>query len=127
MWFGETAFAPLISFSRSITNTFKVYNFDPITIKESILSLEKNNLSPKVLIDCSHGNSKKKQVNQPAVFQSVLHQRQSGQTNILGMMLESNLEPGNQPLSAHLQYGVSVTDECMGWDATETLIRNAFS
>ena len=81
------------------------------------------------MIDCSHGNSKKQQVNQPSVFNNVMHQINSGTNRILGVMLESNLHAGNQSIPANLsdlEYGISVTDECMDWDTTETLIRDAY-
>ena len=80
------------------------------------------------MIDCSHGNSKKKQINQPYVFNNVMHQRKDN-NYILGVMLESNLHAGNQPIPENLnnlKYGVSVTDECMDWDTTETIIKSAF-
>ena len=104
-------------------------NFNPITIKECAEKLINAGLPSSVLIDCSHGNSKKKHVNQPAVFNNVMHQRQSDNNYILGVMLESNLHEGNQPTSddlSQLHYGVSVTDECMNWETTEMIIRNAF-
>lgn len=105
-------------------------NFTPITINECVAKLKKQNLSSKVLVDCSHGNSKKKHVNQPLVFNNVMFQRESHPDHILGVMLESNLHEGNQSIPdnlSELSYGVSVTDECMSWETTETLIRSQFS
>lgn len=105
-------------------------NFTPITINECVQTLKKQNLSSKILVDCSHGNSKKKHVNQPLVFNNVMFQRQSQPDNILGVMLESNIHEGNQSIPENLSdlnYGVSVTDECMSWETTEKLIRSAFN
>jgi 3-deoxy-7-phosphoheptulonate synthase len=59
------------------------------------------------------------------VFNEVLEQRLLGDTSLIGMMLESHLFEGCQPLGASMKYGVSVTDGCLGWDATEQLLRSA--
>lgn len=104
-------------------------NFDPITIKECSEKLAAVGLPTSILVDCSHGNSNKKQVNQPAVFNNVMFQRQLDNNFLLGVMLESNINSGNQSIPTdlnNLQYGVSVTDECMDWETTEMIIRNAF-
>ncbi|HAA39135.1 MAG TPA: 3-deoxy-7-phosphoheptulonate synthase, partial [Pseudomonas sp.] len=61
----------------------------------------------------------------PAVFNDVLEQRLQGDTSLIGMMLESHLFEGCQPLSPSMKYGVSVTDGCLGWTATEQLLRAA--
>jgi len=81
-------------------------------------------LARPVMIDCSHENSGKVHDRQPEVCREVLHQVRSGQNHILGLMLESNLEPGNQPWTpgAELRRGVSITDACIGWDETEALL-----
>ena len=79
------------------------------------------------MVDCSHANSGKDPLRQPDVFNDVLEQRLGGDRSLIGMMLESHLFEGCQPLSGHLRYGVSVTDGCLGWDATETLLRAAAS
>jgi 3-deoxy-7-phosphoheptulonate synthase len=59
------------------------------------------------------------------VFNDVLEQRLQGDTSLIGMMLESHLFEGCQPLSASMKYGVSVTDGCLGWNSTEQLLRSA--
>ncbi|MNT95854.1 Phospho-2-dehydro-3-deoxyheptonate aldolase, Phe-sensitive [compost metagenome] len=59
------------------------------------------------------------------MFTDVLQQRLQGDRSLVGMMLESHLFEGCQPLGKQLRYGVSVTDGCLGWDATETLLRQA--
>lgn len=82
-------------------------------------------LKNRVLIDCSHGNCSKNYQLQTDVFQTVLSQYPSSQ--ILGMMLESHLEPGSQRLTespSALDYGVSITDGCLGWKETEELVRS---
>ena len=104
-------------------------NFDPITIQDCVEKCSKKGLSSKIMIDCSHGNSLKKHQNQARVFTNVLAQVQQGNTHILGCMLESNLNEGNQSIPDHLDdlsYGVSVTDECMGWETTERLVQDAY-
>ncbi len=81
-----------------------------------------------VVVDCSHANSNKDYRRQPIVWNDVLEQRLRGNHGIIGMMLESNLFPGKQPLTgnpAELRYGVSITDGCIGWDETEALLTEA--
>jgi 3-deoxy-7-phosphoheptulonate synthase len=103
-------------------------NYDSASITHCIKALEKEGLRKKIMIDCSHGNSNKDFRNQPKVFQAVLEQVLSGNKAICGMMVESNLSEGNQkipPDLAQLQYGVSVTDQCLGWETTEKMILEA--
>jgi len=104
-------------------------NFDPITIQSYSKELIDSDLSGKIMIDCSHGNSNKQHTNQPSVFNNVMYQRRNGSDAILGVMLESNLYEGNQSIPENLsdlEYGVSVTDECMSWETTADIIRKAF-
>lgn len=77
------------------------------------------------MVDCSHANSGKDPLRQPAVFNDVLEQRLQGNRSLIGMMIESHLFEGCQPLGSTLKYGVSVTDGCLGWSGTETLLRDA--
>ncbi|MEG2393194.1 MAG: 3-deoxy-7-phosphoheptulonate synthase, partial [Pseudomonas sp.] len=70
-------------------------------------------------------NSGKDPLRQPGVFNEVLEQRLQGDRSLIGMMLESHLFEGCQPLSASLQYGVSITDGCLGFSATEQLLLDA--
>lgn len=101
-------------------------NFDPFSVSEALLGLEKANLPTNLLIDCSHHNSGKKWENQPLVFQSVIHQMIEGNNNIKGLMLESHLYGGRQILTenpSQLKYGVSITDECLDWLSTTHLIK----
>ena len=99
-------------------------NYDPESISYALDCLQKNSLPPKLLIDCSHDNSRRKHQQQVSVFQSVIHQIKEGEKGIRGLILESNLEEGQQPMeSDELRYGVSVTDACLDWETTAKLIR----
>lgn len=103
-------------------------NYDPASIDRCLKALEKESLRKKVMIDCSHGNSNKDFRNQPKVFKAVLDQVLAGNKAICGMMVESNLSEGNQkipPDLVQLQYGVSVTDQCIGWETTEKMMLEA--
>jgi len=82
-----------------------------------------------VMVDCSHGNSGKDPERQAAVAREVLEQVRGGQNAICGLLLESHLKPGRQDWKPGrpLTYGVSITDACMGWDATEALLGEAAS
>jgi 3-deoxy-7-phosphoheptulonate synthase len=100
-------------------------NHDAASVAAVNASLEKNRIAARVMVDCSHANSGKDPLRQPAVFNDVLQQRLAGDRTLIGMMLESHLFEGCQPLSGSLKYGVSVTDACLGWDATEGLLRKA--
>lgn len=103
-------------------------NYDPESIAEALARLEKAGLNPVLMVDCSHANSGKQPLKQEIVWRSVLEQRLSGNTGIIGMMLESYLEAGCQPIGsgrASLKYGVSITDPCLDWVGTEKLLRLA--
>ena len=85
-------------------------------------------LTPRFMVDCSHANSNKDYRNQSPVWRDVIDQRVGGNKDIVGLMLESNLFPGSQKLTADpalLDYGISITDGCIGWDETESLILDA--
>jgi 3-deoxy-7-phosphoheptulonate synthase len=93
-------------------------------------ALEKAGLPANIVIDCSHANSMKNAALQPLVFMDCIHQIKEGNRSIVGLMLESHLHAGNQPIPAdlaQLRYGVSVTDGCIGWETTAELIRRAHS
>ena len=101
-------------------------NYDPQSIAKALTYLQKQGLPKRVVIDCSHDNSNRKHEQQPLVFQSIINQIIEGEQYIRGMILESNLEAGNQALLADrskLRYAVSLTDPCMDWTTTEHLIR----
>lgn len=100
-------------------------NFDTVNVKLAEEKLKEANLPPKIVIDCSHGNSNKDYKLQAFAFENVVQQILDGNTSIVGMMLESNLDEGNQPIPSNLEqlkYGVSVTDKCIGWEETEKII-----
>lgn len=100
-------------------------NYDPQSIAHALNLLKSNNVPPRLLIDCSHDNSFRTHEQQPVVFQSVINQIIEGNKNIRGLILESHLYAGNQPLSSDLsllKYAVSVTDPCLDWTSTEQLI-----
>lgn len=104
-------------------------NFDAESVLDAEANLKKANLPPRIVIDCSHGNSNKDYKRQAGVFENVIQQIIDGNTSIVGMMLESNLYEGNQALPSdltQLKYGVSVTDKCIGWEETERIILDAY-
>jgi 3-deoxy-7-phosphoheptulonate synthase len=103
-------------------------NYAPEILHEARAKLESAGLPACVIVDCSHANSGKDHRRQSIVWRDVLSQRVDGDRSIVGLMLESNIHPGNQPVNSDrtkLQYGVSVTDGCIGWDETEQLILEA--
>ena len=100
-------------------------NYDSQSVATVRASLEKVGIAARIMVDCSHANSGKNPLRQPAVFNEVLEQRLQGDRSLVGMMLESHLFDGCQPLSDALKYGVSVTDGCLGWDASAQLLRDA--
>jgi 3-deoxy-7-phosphoheptulonate synthase len=76
-------------------------------------------------VDCSHGNSNKDPFLQPLVAENCVNQVIEGNRSIVGLMLESHLGAGNQPIPSdlsQLRYGISVTDACIDWDTTERLL-----
>ncbi|WP_016952469.1 3-deoxy-7-phosphoheptulonate synthase [Anabaena sp. PCC 7108] len=100
-------------------------NFDVENIRLVEEELTAANLPARIVIDCSHGNTNKDYRLQPMVLENVIQQIVAGNTSIVGMMLESNLYEGNQPITGkreELQYGVSVTDKCINWEETEKII-----
>ena len=98
-------------------------NYDSQTIKGCETALEKLGVPVNIMVDCSHANSSKEHRRQIDVAFEVSKQIREGNTSIMGLMIESNLKEGNQPLSDNLEYGVSVTDACIGWEDTEKLLR----
>ena len=100
-------------------------NFDAENIKLVEEQLKSANLSPRIVVDCSHGNTNKDYRLQSIVFENIIQQIIDGNNSIVGMMLESNLYEGSQPITGKredLQYGVSVTDKCINWQETERII-----
>jgi len=105
-------------------------NYDTVSIALAEEALAKAKLPRNVVVDCSHANSWKKPEFQPLVLRDVVHQLREGNRSVVGVMIESFLEPGSQPIPddlAKLRYGCSVTDPCVGWDTTVEMLREARS
>jgi len=103
-------------------------NYSPAVMQEARAKLESAGLPARIIVDCSHANSGKDHTRQAVVWRDVLEQRRAGDRSIVGMMLESNLHAGAQPVAAErgqLKYGVSITDGCIGWEETESLLLEA--
>ncbi len=96
-------------------------NYDAQSISDAIDLIKSKKLTPRLMVDCSHGNSNKDHTKQMSVLQSLCDQIKNGSEAIMGVMLESNLTPGKQGLEKDktLTYGQSITDACIGWDETE--------
>lgn len=117
-------------------------NFDAKSIAEAKTALQKSGVRERLMVDCSHGNSQKDHRNQPKVAAVLAEQIAKGETAIMGVMIESNINEGMAPLmlilelvlmtlgnqkvpkngKAGLKYGVSITDACIGWDNTELVL-----
>ena len=103
-------------------------NYDAAAVASAQATLEKAGLPPRLIVDCSHMNAGKDHRNEGNVFRNVLEQRVGGNAGVVGVMLESHLNAGNQSLGddpSELQYGVSITDPCIDWQETESVIRDA--
>ncbi|MDR1996512.1 3-deoxy-7-phosphoheptulonate synthase [Azonexus sp.] len=103
-------------------------NYDAVAVAIAEEAITKAKLPANIVVDCSHANSYKKPELQPLVMADVVNQIRNGNKSLLGLMIESNIEAGNQPIPAdlsQLKYGCSVTDGCVAWDTTEKMIRNA--
>ncbi|HBC7431754.1 TPA: 3-deoxy-7-phosphoheptulonate synthase [Providencia rettgeri] len=100
------------------------YNAEDIAACES--EMKKAGLEPSLMVDCSHGNSNKDYRRQPLVVDSIIEQIINGNESITGIMLESHINEGNQTSEQArdlMKYGVSVTDACINWQTTETVLR----
>jgi 3-deoxy-7-phosphoheptulonate synthase len=103
-------------------------NYDSVSVRDAVDLLRQRNLTPTVVVDCSHANSRKRYSEQKVVWEDVLQQRAAGNRGIVGLMLESNLNEGHQENygdPTRLKYGVSITDACISWEQTEELIHYA--
>lgn len=101
-------------------------NYGAEVVASSCERLAKHDLPQAIMIDCSHGNSAKDPARQTTVAREVVARRAAGETGIMGLMIESHLGWGNQafkPGASELQYGVSITDACIDWATTESLLR----
>ncbi|HQR56160.1 MAG TPA: 3-deoxy-7-phosphoheptulonate synthase [Burkholderiaceae bacterium] len=103
-------------------------NYDTVSVRLAEAALQKAGLPANIVVDCSHSNSMKDPALQPLVFMDCVHQIKEGNRSIVGLMLESHLNAGSQPIPsdlAQLRYGVSVTDACIDWATTSELLRRA--
>ncbi len=103
-------------------------NYDSETIRASQALLAKAGLPTQLMVDCSHGQTKKDYTRQPKVLADVVAQIDGGERAIMGFMLESHLNAGNQAIENGgdgLAYGVSITDACIDWDTTERCLTEA--
>ena len=100
-------------------------NYDAISVRKTLSALGDAGLPPRVMIDASHGNSEKDHRRQPMVVRELAAQIAQGEAGIIGMMMESFLIDGRQDLSdpTRLVYGQSITDACMGWDASVPVLQ----
>lgn len=103
-------------------------NFDEASIAKTAEKLKAKGIETGIMVDCSHGNSLKKHENQPKVAQSVADQIAGGNRSIVGLMIESHINEGNQKLDvgktlvSDLKYGVSVTDACINLETTAQVL-----
>ena len=103
-------------------------NYDERSIQGCVALLLKAGLEPRVIVDCSHAQTNKDYTRQPEVLATLVDQIRSGSGAIMGVMLESNIGPGNQPPNpdrSKLKYGVSITDPCIDWPTTERCLIEA--
>lgn len=103
-------------------------NYDADSIRQCEQMLTAAKLPARVMVDCSHAQTNKDYTRQPAVLRTLIDQILAGNRSIMGVMLESNIEAGNQKASqdrTKLKYGVSITDPCIDWATTERCLTEA--
>src|SRR5690606_31318946 len=100
-------------------------NYAAADVAAARQTLQRRGLPARILVDCSHANSGKDPARQAEVLRAVLAQRLAGDLALRGVMLESHLLDGCQPLQQPLRYGQSITDACLGWEASAELLREA--
>lgn len=103
-------------------------NYDTVSVSLCEQELGAAGLPANLVVDCSHANSNKDPNLQSLVMADVMHQITEGNKSLIGVMVESNLEAGNQPIPSslsELRYGVSVTDACVDWETTAEMLRTA--
>lgn len=97
-------------------------NYNADAVADAMQAMLEKRLKPRIMIDCSHDNSRKVAERQPAVFQDVIEQIINGNQSIIGAMIESNLEAGKTEQNTDPSYGLSITDSCIDWQTTEEMI-----
>ena len=104
-------------------------NYDSDSVADAVDRLQRAGVSTQLVVDCSHANCGRDYTKERVAFFDVLDQRISGNSNLVGVMLESHLNEGNQRLDesnpGSLSYGVSITDPCINWEETEELLTSA--
>lgn len=98
-------------------------NYTAADIAACEAALTQAGLAADIMVDCSHANCGKDAARQPEVAEAVVAQMVAGDSRLIGLMVESHLEFGRQPLRDPLRYGVSITDPCIDWQTTEALVR----
>jgi 3-deoxy-7-phosphoheptulonate synthase len=102
-------------------------NYDATQVQEAAKELTSLGLTPRLMIDCSHDNARKDHARQPLVLQDIAEQLAAGSKHIMGVMIESHLVAGKQPIPedlSKLAYGQSITDACVDFDTTATMLRS---
>ncbi len=102
-------------------------NYDVTHVEKAARELSKHGLNPRMMIDCSHDNAGKDHTRQPIALQSIAEQVKSGSSYIMGVMIESHLVAGNQPIPkdlSQLVYGQSITDACVDLPTTGEMLRS---
>ncbi|WP_028024629.1 3-deoxy-7-phosphoheptulonate synthase [Enterovibrio calviensis] len=108
----------------------KQTNYDSVSVTECENEMKQSGLEASLMVDCSHANSRKDFRRQPLVAEDVFHQIREGNKSIIGLMIESNIHEGNQSADMpreEMAYGVSITDACIDWQSTESLLCRAHS
>lgn len=104
-------------------------NYDSETVAHTEQQMRAADLPAAIMIDCSHANAQGDYTRQELVWNTVLEQHLRNHDSVIGMMVESNLHEGKQPIPAdlsQLRYGVSITDGCVGWETTERMLGTAY-
>jgi len=101
-------------------------NFDSVSINNAAEALEKGGLPKSIMIDCNHANSGKDPLRQELVLRNIVLQINDGNKSIIGTMIESNINGGNQQISKKMKYGVSITDACLDWDNTRRILVDTY-
>jgi len=104
-------------------------NYRPASLTAAERKIRAAGLTRSIMVDCSHANSDKQYERQEAVLKSVIRQKAQGRRSLIGLMLESHLIAGSQPIPGDpgkMRYGVSITDPCIGWEKTEELLGFAY-
>ena len=101
-------------------------NYDEASVQQAAAELSGLGLNPRMMVDCSHANSQKDHNQQIVVLDNIAQQMVSGARHILGVMVESHLVEGKQPIPddlTQLKYGQSITDACVNFDKTAEMLR----